>query len=145
MQRGFTQGWPNYYHSLSALSGLYIVLQKQSDELSWRKMFVILLSRELYRDYIVVCIFGSHGLCCVYMSISFSHTLLLLVYLCNKFYRDYIVVCIWFRLLVLRLHVYPLLSYIVVVGILVQQARCICICSCWCSFCLSFLILFSFS
>ena len=50
-------------------------LRRQSDERSRSNIFMFSLSRKLYRDVIVVCIF-----CCVRLSISFSLTLLL-VYL----------------------------------------------------------------
>ena len=60
----------------------------------------------------------------------------------REFYCDYI--------FVYALCTQPFALMLVVVGLLMQQAYCICWCSCWCSFCLSFAIindstLFSFS
>ena len=50
------------YTTLSAFSSLFIVLHKQYDERSSCKMFVFSLSREFYRDLIVVFVFCSHCL-----------------------------------------------------------------------------------
>ena len=56
-QRVFTQNWLNSYYWLLVLSCLFICICKQSDKYSWSKMFVFSLSRELYRDFIAVCVF----------------------------------------------------------------------------------------
>ena len=77
-QRIFTQDWLNYYYSSSSLSCLFIGLRKQSDELSWSRMFVFRLSREFYRDFIAVCVFCTYCCLCILYTlplvISLFHT-----------------------------------------------------------------------
>ena len=87
----FTQGWWNfYYYSSSALSCLFIVQHKQSNESSWSRTFVFSVSRELYCNFIFVCVLWTHYLLLLLLlSISFILILMLLFGLqacCSCFY-----------------------------------------------------------
>ena len=60
------------YSLLSALSCLFIVLRKQSNERSWSRIFVFSLSREFYCDFIVVCVLCTHCLLLQFPSFSYG-------------------------------------------------------------------------
>ena len=54
--RNFTQGWLNYYLLSFALSWPFIVQDNQYNKHFWSRTFLFSPSRELYCDFIFICV-----------------------------------------------------------------------------------------
>ena len=90
-KRSFTQGWLNSYYSSSALSRLFIVLHKQSNENSFLAFSVTLSQLHCYLCimYTLLVVYCVHIVGCVLC----THCWLFIVYILLVVYCVHIVVC----------------------------------------------------
>ena len=94
----FTQGWWNfYYYSSSALSWPFIVQHKQSNKSSWSKTFVFSVSRELYWNFIFVCVLCTHYLLLSTLTLGFRYLSLSYSYWCCCLVYKFVVVAFFYR------------------------------------------------